>query len=95
MWQQNSTAAYLSELLRHAFLTLLVLLGVTEPYPNYTGPYNVGTLDAEVPIRELVSPGPAPTGSSGIRTVQFRIFYPAKFGSRTAKVGWLPEPRRR
>jgi platelet-activating factor acetylhydrolase len=62
-------------------------------FPEYTGPYKVGTIDVEIPVTELEAPSPAPDDS--IATVQFRIFYPCEADPKTTKrVGWLPSPQR-
>ena len=62
-------------------------------FPDYTGPYKVGTIDVELPVSQLDSPSPAPEGS--IDTVQFRIFYPCQVESNTSEpITWLPNPQR-
>ncbi|RYP63428.1 hypothetical protein DL771_009281 [Monosporascus sp. 5C6A] len=63
-------------------------------FPEYTGPYKVGTVDVEIPISELESPAPAPANASEIETVQFRIFYPAPPDSQGKRITWLPAPQR-
>jgi platelet-activating factor acetylhydrolase len=63
-------------------------------FPDYTGPYKVGTVDVEIPITELDSPSPAPERASNIHTVQFRIFYPAESDSQGKRITWLPAPQR-
>ncbi|KAK4103990.1 PAF acetylhydrolase [Parathielavia hyrcaniae] len=63
-------------------------------FPDYTGPYKVGTVDVEIAVSELVSPSLAPEGAAGIQTVLFRIFYPAVPESQGKRVTWLPAPQR-
>lgn len=63
-------------------------------FPEYTGPYKVGTVDVEIPITELEAPSPAPDNAADIPTVQFRIFYPAKPESNGKNISWLPAPQR-
>lgn len=63
-------------------------------FPEYTGPYKVGTVDIEIPVSELESPVPVPEGASDINTVQFRMFYPAVSASSEKRIGWLPTPQR-
>ncbi|KAI1771772.1 platelet-activating factor acetylhydrolase, isoform II-domain-containing protein [Hypoxylon cercidicola] len=71
--------------------------------PEYTGPYSVGVMEIEVPVRE-------PRTFSNIKrnhahalrldTVLFSIFYPCdasshakKRGKKPTKITWLPRPR--
>jgi platelet-activating factor acetylhydrolase len=63
-------------------------------FPDYTGPYKVGTVDVEIPVTELDSPSPAPANAADIHTVQFRIFYPSKPEAKCRKISWLPAPQR-
>ncbi|CAM1508041.1 Fc.00g048890.m01.CDS01 [Cosmosporella sp. VM-42] len=63
-------------------------------FPEYTGPYKVGTVDVEIPVSELKSPSPVPEGADNIHTVQFRIFYPAVPESNEKRISWLPNPQR-
>jgi len=63
-------------------------------FPEYTGPHKVGTVDVEIAVSELESPGPAPANAAGIHTVQFRIFYPARPDSTGKRISWLPAPQR-
>ncbi|KAK3299357.1 platelet-activating factor acetylhydrolase, isoform II-domain-containing protein [Chaetomium fimeti] len=63
-------------------------------FPEYLGPYKVGTVDVEIPVSELESPSTVPDGSSHIHTVLFRIFYPAVPESNGKHVSWLPAPQR-
>ncbi|CAI4212622.1 unnamed protein product [Parascedosporium putredinis] len=60
------------------------MLGSLSPvpsFPDYTGPYRVGTVDVEIPIDELYSPSPRPAGAEHVSTVAMRIFYPASLES--------------
>ncbi|MCJ1349187.1 hypothetical protein MMC31_007423 [Peltigera leucophlebia] len=62
-------------------------------FPDYTGPYKVGTLDVEIPTAQVPSPWSSPDPS--ISTVSFRVFYPCEQPSTPPQpVYWLPEPQR-
>jgi platelet-activating factor acetylhydrolase len=62
-------------------------------FPEYTGPYKVGTVDVELPVAELDAPSPPPEDAAD--TVLFRIFYPCDVESKTSKhISWLPSPQR-
>ena len=74
--------------------SLLSRLGIVPSFPDYTGPYKVGTVDVESPVTELDSPAPPPDGADGLLTVQFRIFYPAEADSQGKPITWLPAPQR-
>lgn len=63
-------------------------------FPEYTGPYKVGTVDVEIPVSELDAPSPAPDTAADLHTVQFRIFYPAQPDSKGKRISWLPAPQR-
>lgn len=63
-------------------------------FPEYTGPYKVGTVDVEIPVSELQAPSPAPEGADNIHTIQYRMFYPAVSESDEKRIGWLPTPQR-
>lgn len=85
MSDQSATArltAYLSK------------LSPVPAFPEYTGPYKVGTVDVEIPVTDLKSPSPAPTNAKDIETVQFRVFYPAVPESAEKRITWLPNPQR-
>ncbi|KAL8806145.1 MAG: hypothetical protein Q9182_001546 [Xanthomendoza sp. 2 TL-2023] len=61
-------------------------------FPSYTGPYQVGTTDVEIPVSEL--PTPSPTPDPTLSTVCFRIFYPCETPAKRPKpVYWLPDPQ--
>lgn len=63
-------------------------------FPDYTGPYKVGTIDVEIAASELDSPSPSPDAAANIHTVLFRIFYPARPESDGKRISWLPAPQR-
>ncbi|EEY20477.1 platelet-activating factor acetylhydrolase precursor [Verticillium alfalfae VaMs.102] len=63
-------------------------------FPDYTGPYKVGTVDVEIPVSELESPSPAPDSAADIYTVSCRIYYPATPDSAGKPISWLPSPQR-
>lgn len=63
-------------------------------FPDYTGPYKVGTVDVEIPVTDLNSPSPAPENAADIPTVQFRVFYPAVADPKEKPITWLPNPQR-
>ncbi|KAF5690231.1 phospholipase A2 [Fusarium circinatum] len=75
-------------------LSYLSRLSPIPAFPEYTGPYKVGTVDVEIPISELVAPSAAPEGVDQIHTVQYRMFYPAVPESREKHISWLPNPQR-
>lgn len=67
--------------------------------PKYTGPYDVGTIDIEVPVKEprTVVDGVFKKGGKPafeLDTVLFTLYYPAMEGSRSSrsKHKWLPKP---
>jgi platelet-activating factor acetylhydrolase len=63
-------------------------------FPEYTGPYKVGTVDVEIPISELEPASPTPEDASHIQTVLFRVFYPATPDANGKRITWLPAPQR-
>lgn len=63
-------------------------------FPEYTGPFKVGTVDVEIPVADLDAPSPAPPTAADIPTVQFRVFYPAVPGPDAKRMSWLPNPQR-
>jgi platelet-activating factor acetylhydrolase len=61
--------------------------------PTYNGPYEVGTIDVEIPVSDLESSSPSP--DSSITTIRHRIFYPCETPRRKANpVYWISEPQR-
>ncbi|KAK0670453.1 platelet-activating factor acetylhydrolase, partial [Cercophora samala] len=62
-------------------------------FPEYTGPYKVGTVDVEIPISELPT-SQQPEGAADVHTVLFRIFYPATPEAHGKNITWLPAPQR-
>ncbi|KAM4066599.1 platelet-activating factor acetylhydrolase, isoform II domain-containing protein [Hirsutella rhossiliensis] len=63
-------------------------------FPEYTGPFKVGTVDVEIPVADLDAPSPPPPAAADIPTVQFRVFYPAVPESDGNRISWLPNPQR-
>lgn len=63
-------------------------------FPEYTGPYKVGTMDVEIPVTEFESPSTPPADAADIPTIQFRVFYPAVSTSDQKRISWLPNPQR-
>lgn len=64
-------------------------------FPKYHGPYDVGTVDVEIPAADLPSPSDAPEGAAP--TIAFRIFYPCVKpgnGETDRPVRWIPNPQR-
>jgi len=67
--------------------------------PRYEGPYNVGAIDIEVPVREPRLIHDAVFKGSGepafkLDTVLFTLYYPAKHGAKSKKAhhNWVPKP---
>ena len=79
----------------HTSLTMKLVPSFLSPvpsFPNYTGPYSVGTLDVEIPTTELPSPAPAPVPT--ITTISFRVFYPCEVPAKEPKpVFWISDPQ--
>ncbi|KAI1753561.1 phospholipase A2 [Xylaria castorea] len=74
--------------------SLLSKLNPIPRFPEFTGPYKVGTVDVEIPVGELESPGPTPDNAADLETVQFRIFYPSDPNASGKRITWLPAPQR-
>ncbi|CEI69440.1 hypothetical protein FVEN_g6964 [Fusarium venenatum] len=75
-------------------MSYLSRLSPIPAFPEYTGPYKVGTVDVEIPVSELEAPSTSPEGSDKIQTVQYRMFYPAVSESNEKRISWLPNPQR-
>ncbi|CRK17063.1 hypothetical protein BN1723_017511, partial [Verticillium longisporum] len=86
MTSSSSPAAKLS-----AYLSQL---NPVPTFPDYTGPYKVGTVDVEIPVSELESPSHAAESAADIYTVSCRIYYPATPDSTGKPISWLPSPQR-
>ena len=74
--------------------SLISKLSPIPAFPEYTGPYQVGTADVEIPVSQLNAPSQTPAGAADIHTVQFRIFYPAVPEPTGKRITWLPAPQR-
>ncbi|KAM3425272.1 putative phospholipase [Cercospora zeina] len=64
-------------------------------FPSYHGPYQVGTVDVEIPAADL--PSPCETPGNAAETISFRIFYPCHMpdpSDATRPVRWIPNPQR-
>jgi platelet-activating factor acetylhydrolase len=73
--------------------------------PSYSGPYSVGSMEIEVPVRDprSFSHSPRPQKTSQIKTVLFSLYYPCHSVPRQAhfvaghrkssRPTWLPHPR--
>ncbi|KAL9008175.1 MAG: hypothetical protein Q9173_006673 [Seirophora scorigena] len=73
-------------------VSFLSHLNPTPGFPSYTGPYQVGSTDVEIPTSELPSPSSSP--DSSVSTVNFRIFYPSESSVKhPSSVYWLPDPQ--
>lgn len=64
-------------------------------FPDYSGPYQVGTVDVEIPAAQLQSQSQSPAPESAPPTVAFRIFYPCENQSASSRpVRWIPQPQK-
>ena len=60
--------------------------------PKYSGPYNVGSTEYEIPILEI-DPQTLPPNSR-ITTIKFRLFYPTDATSAKESITWIPPPQK-
>lgn len=79
--------------------SLLSRLSPVPYFPSYKGPYEVGTIDLEIPVSQFVDEGLSPPcpSHSDIPTIQFRIFYPAALKGEASGIqgaNWVPSPRK-
>ena len=66
----------------------------TPAFPDYNGPYEVGSVDVEIPASDLGGFYVTSTGES-IATVAFRIFYPCEKPDKPARpIRFIPQPQR-
>ena len=74
--------------------SILSSLNPINAFPEYHGPYAVGTVDVEIPAFDLPSPSETPEGAAP--TIAFRIFYPCVKPSKddSRPVRWVPQPQR-
>lgn len=64
-------------------------------FPHYTGPYDVGTLDVEIPTKSVPSFTSSATPEGSPATVAFRIFYPCERPVKPSRpVYWIQKPQR-
>lgn len=72
----------------------LSTLNPINAFPEYHGPYAVGTVDVEIPAIDLPSPADAPEGAES--TIAFRIFYPCVKPTKdeSRAVRWVPNPQK-
>ncbi|KAK3708818.1 hypothetical protein LTR37_011339 [Vermiconidia calcicola] len=75
--------------------SLLATLNPISAFPEYHGPYSVGTVDVEIPAADLPTACNAPEDAQP--TIAFRIFYPCVKPSSHEEdrpVRWIPQPQR-
>ena len=83
------------------YFSYCLLVGVpffSSDLPPYTGPYDVGTVDLEIPLesRQISDAIFKDTGLPAfeLETVLFSVFYPAKEGARSSRPhhSWISKP---
>jgi len=70
-------------------------LSPVRAFPAYNGPYEVGTVDVEIPAADVPAPSEAPEGAQP--TIAFRMFYPCAKPAKNETerpVHWIPQPQR-
>jgi platelet-activating factor acetylhydrolase len=75
-------------------MTWLNKINPTPAFPAYTGPHKVGSVDVEVPTNQLQAPDQTDSPGTGLPTVSFRVFYPARPDSEQKGVRWIPSPQK-
>lgn len=78
-----------------SYLPSFSSLSPVNTFPAYTGKYEVGTVDVEIPVSDLPVASDAPDGA--VKTIAFRIFYPCQKpgkGDTHRPVRWIPQPQR-
>lgn len=64
-------------------------------FPEYHGPYAVGTVDVEIPAADLPAPCEGPEGAAP--TIAFRLFYPCikpSSSEHSRPVRWISQPQK-
>jgi platelet-activating factor acetylhydrolase len=77
----------------HATMPWFPSLNLVPGFPEYSGPYTVGSCDVEFTVDELNPPSPRPDGVE-IGTVSYRVFYPCEATTTTRPIRWLPSPQK-
>jgi platelet-activating factor acetylhydrolase len=78
-----------------SWLSVLSSYNPIKFFPPYHGPYEVGTVDVEIPVSDLPAPSDAPEDAQP--TIAFRIFYPCETPENSEvdrPVRWIPQPQR-
>lgn len=74
---------------------LLSKLNPINAFPDYHGPYDVGTVDVELPAADLPLPSDAPADAQP--TIAFRMFYPCEKPASNEvdrPVRWISQPQK-
>ncbi|KAJ8612294.1 hypothetical protein MRB53_037504 [Persea americana] len=69
-------------------------LNPTPSFPDYTGPYKVGSVDIEIPATDLHEAGEDLSSQPDVQTVAFRAFYPCTPPTAPSRpVRWVHGPQ--